>query len=56
MYLLHEILGVGLLAGGALVVAAAGLGALSGMGRLERRMVPVRVEDHPRDQRRARVG
>jgi hypothetical protein len=52
MNLLHEILGVGLLAGGALVVAAGGLGALCGLGSLERRLVPVRVDEASSAERR----
>lgn len=51
MNVLHEVLGLALLATGALAAAGAGLGALVGLGRLERRLVPARVENDPRPRR-----
>lgn len=56
MNILHEILGVGLLAGAVLVVAAGGLATLFGMGGLERRLVPARVEEGPAGHRRPGAG
>lgn len=53
MHIVHELLGLALLAAGVLVAAGAGLGALVGLGRLERRLVPAPVEVRTRPGRPA---